>query len=89
VIVKFPNKGKVSTFDCYQHSVSVSYLKTGDFITYHGELCRVVTIQRNCESITRGARPFTMVTLSDRSGNIYPVRDFHGKVSIFRGRVIK
>lgn len=84
MIVKFgPN-----TFECYSHQVSVSYLKTGDFVTYHGELCKVITIQRDCEPITRGGRHFTMVTLQDRSGVIYPVRDFHGKVSIFRGKIV-
>lgn len=88
MIVKFPDKGRVNTFECFSHKVSVSYLKLGDFITYNGELCRVATIQRNCESITSGGRPFTMVTLRDRSGNVYPVRDLFGKVSIFRGKVV-
>lgn len=83
MIVKFEGK----TFDCLSHKVTVSYVKLGDFVTYHGELCKVITVQRNCEPITRGARPFTMVTLSDRDGNVYPVRDLYGKVSIFRPRL--
>ena len=85
MIVKFEGKA----FDVYSHSVSVSYVKTGDFITYHGELCKVVTIQRNCEPISSRAKHFTMVTLTDRNGKVYPVRDLHGKISIFRGRVVK
>lgn len=84
MIVKFEGK----TLEVFSHSVSVSYIRTGDFITYHGELCKVVTVQRNCEPITSRARQFTMVTLTDRDGNIYPVRDFHGKISIFRGRIV-
>lgn len=85
MIVKFEGKA----IDVYSHKVTVSYLKTGDFITYQGELCKVVTIQRNCEPITSKAHRFTMVTLTDRAGNVYPVRDFTGKISIFRGRVVK
>lgn len=86
MIVRFEGK----TFECYRHTLNrVSYIKLGDFVTYNGELCKVVTIQRNCEPITRGAHPFTMVTLKSRDGNVYPARDLYGKIAVFRGRVVK
>lgn len=89
MIVKFPEGEKTKAFEVFSHQVSVSYVKVGDFITYHGELCRVATIQRNCEPISARAKQFTMVTLKDRNNNVYPVRDLFGKISIFRGRVVK
>lgn len=88
MIVRWPEKGTVSEYDCHAHSLTVSFVRRGDFVNYHGVFGKVITVQRNCESINRRGLPFTMVTLETRNGEVIPARDLFGKFQVLRGRKI-
>ena len=60
------------------------FIKLGDFVLYQGSLMKVITIQRDCPSISSHRKVFTMFTLQTREGKVVPVPDLHGFVNIHR-----
>lgn len=79
----------MKVWECHAHTFTLRFLRNGDFVTYHGELAKVVTIQRDCLSMTRRQPDFTMVTLQTRDGKLIPARDLVGKITVLRGKVLR
>lgn len=76
------------TYEVKQLKLRPHLVRLNDFILYHGSLCRVVTIQRDC--LGWRAHHFTQYTLVTRSGEIVPARDLFGFISVNRPlRLIK
>jgi hypothetical protein len=61
------------TYPCRRVECGAGYLRQGDFTLYQGQMCKVITVQRECVTI-ESLRKFVMVTLETKDHSILPVR---------------
>ncbi len=59
-------------------SLPAKYLKVNDFIIYNGDLLKVVTVQRDCPSLSNLSKVFVQFTFQTQSGIIVPARNLQG-----------
>lgn len=51
-------------------------IKTGDYLLYGGQLCKVITVQKECPTLENLRHHFIQFTLTTRDGKVIPVRGF-------------
>lgn len=76
-------------FNGLSTSLLPSSIKVGDYVQWNGELVKVITIQRNCPSLTKLSHTFTMFTCVSAQGNVLPIRNLFGKQIVIQGRNVQ
>jgi hypothetical protein len=82
MVIKFADKA----IDCRHLRLLPQSIRLNDLVLHKGELCEVITIQRDCPRIVNLSKTFTMFTLRDREGRIIPCDSINGTREVYRPR---
>ena len=75
--------------DVRECKVTPGQISEGDFIHVGLKWVRVTVIQRDCPRLENLSSVFTMFTCEDEAGNLVPVRDLAGMVSVLKQNKVK
>ncbi len=61
-----------------------SYIKVGDYITYKGDVRKVITVQKDVPRFSNLRYLYTHFTLQGRDGRIFSADDIRGRQDVFK-----